>query len=202
MNNVPEFERVVKRGQMYYVHKLPPYEESREVRPKAGRPAVIVSRDEDNFMSGTVEVAYFTSLHNVKFIRETQVKCSTGTRISGSVCKCEQIDTVDKRCLGDYIGDLSDDDAYKVDNALLISLGFNIERISELFDIEPTGDTNAKDLQEKLESANEEKRALRAEVTQLQHDLRELQSRGDTSAEAERWKQMYQDLVRTLAGRS
>ena len=174
MNNVPEFERVVKRGQMYYVHKLPPYEESREVRPKAGRPAVIVSRDEDNFMSGTVEVAYFTSLHNVKFIRETQVKCSTGTR----------------------------DDAYKVDNALLISLGFNIERISELFDIEPIGDTNAKDLQEKLESANEEKRALRAEVTQLQHDLRELQSRGDTSAEAERWKQMYQDLVRTLAGRS
>ena len=57
VNSVP-FERVVKRGQMYYIHKRPPFKESRELDPKGGRPAIIVSRDEDNFMSGTVNVVY------------------------------------------------------------------------------------------------------------------------------------------------
>ena len=120
VNSVP-FERVVKRGQMYYIHKRPPFKESRELDPKGGRPAIIVSRDEDKFMSGTVNVVYLTSEHNIQFLRDTQFKL-TGGKVARSVAKCEQIDTVDKQCLGDYIGDCNAEELDLLNKALCLSL--------------------------------------------------------------------------------
>ena len=189
VNSVP-FERVVKRGQMYYIHKRPPFKESRELNPKGGRPAIIVSRDEDNFMSGTVNVVYLTSEHNIRFLRDTQFKL-TGGKMVRSVAKCEQIDTVDKQCLGDYIGDCNEEELDLLDKALCLSLNIR------------TGVENS------VESAERDKevKAMQAHIDQLtaeNADLRKMcagASNTDYKEEAERYKQMYQDLVRTLAGR-
>jgi mRNA-degrading endonuclease toxin of MazEF toxin-antitoxin module len=187
VNSVP-FERVVKRGQMYYVHKKPAFRESRELDPKRGRPAIVVSRDGDNFMSGTVEVVYLTSEHNIKFLRETQFKL-TGSKMTRSVVKCEQIDTLDKQCLGDYIGDLNAEEEELLNEKLCISLGLS-----------PTHD---EDIEAKTKEMQTYIDQLRAENAKL---IDEQQKSGtgcnlDYKAEAERYKAMYQDLVRTLAGR-
>ena len=189
VNSVP-FERVVKRGQMYYTHKRPPFKESRELDPKGGRPAIIVSRDEDNFMSGTVNVVYLTSEHNIQFLRDTQFKL-TGGKVARSVAKCEQIDTVDKQCLGDYIGDCNAEELDLLNKALCISLNIH------------AGVENS------VESAERDKevKAMQAHIDQLtaeNADLRKMcagTSNTNYKEEAERYKQMYQDLVRTLAGR-
>ena len=189
VNSVP-FERVVKRGQMYYIHKRPPFKESRELYPKGGRPAIIVSRDEDNFMSGTVNVVYLTSGHNIQFLRDTQFKL-TGGKVARSVAKCEQIDTVDKQCLGDYIGDCNEEELDLLNKALCLSL--NICKGVENY-------------VENVERA-EEVKAMQAHIDHLtaeNADLRKMcagASNTDYKEEAERYKQMYQDLVRTLAGR-
>ena len=189
VNSVP-FERVVKRGQMYYIHKRPPFKESRELDPKGGRPAIIVSRDEDNFMSGTVNVVYLTSGHNIQFLRDTQFKL-TGGKMIRSVAKCEQIDTVDKRCLGDYIGDCNEEELDLLNKALCLSLNIH------------TGVENSVESVER----DKEVKAMQAHIDQLtaeNADLRKMcagASNTDYKEEAERYKQMYQDLVRTLAGR-
>ena len=189
VNSVP-FERVVKRGQMYYIHKRPPFKESRELDPKGGRPAIIVSRDEDNFMSGTVNVVYLTSEHNIRFLRDTQFKL-TGGKMIRSVAKCEQIDTVDKQCLGDYIGDCNEEELDLLNKALCLSLNIH---------------TGVENSVESVERA-EEVKAMQAHIDQLtaeNADLRKMcagASNTDYKEEAERYKQMYQDLVRTLAGR-
>ena len=189
VNSVP-FERVVKRGQMYYIHKRPPFKESRELDPKGGRPAIIVSRDEDNFMSGTVNVVYLTSEHNIRFLRDTQFKL-TGGKMIRSVAKCEQIDTVDKQCLGDYIGDCNEEELDLLNKALCLSLNIC---------------TGVENSVENVERA-EEVKAMQAYIDQLtaeNADLRKMcagASNTNYKEEAERYKQMYQDLVRTLAGR-
>ena len=189
VNSVP-FERVVKRGQMYYIHKRPPFKESRELDPKGGRPAIIVSRDEDNFMSGTVNVVYLTSEHNIRFLRDTQFKL-TGGKMVRSVAKCEQIDTVDKQCLGDYIGDCNAEELDLLNKALCLSLNIH---------------AGVENSVESVERA-EEVKAMQAYIDQLtaeNADLRKMcagASNTDYKEEAERYKQMYQDLVRTLAGR-
>ena len=189
VNSVP-FERVVKRGQMYYIHKRPPFKESRELDPKGGRPAIIVSRDEDNFMSGTVNVVYLTSEHNIRFLRDTQFKL-TGGKVARSVAKCEQIDTVDKQCLGDYIGDCNAEELDLLNKALCLSLNIR------------TGVENSVESVER----DKEVKAMQAHIDQLtaeNADLRKMcagASNTDYKEEAERYKQMYQDLVRTLAGR-
>ena len=189
VNSVP-FERVVKRGQMYYIHKRPPFKESRELDPKGGRPAIIVSRDEDNFMSGTVNVVYLTSEHNIRFLRDTQFKL-TGGKMIRSVAKCEQIDTVDKQCLGDYIGDCNEEELDLLNKALCLSLNIC------------TGVENSVENVERAEKV----KAMQAYIDQLtaeNADLRKMcagASNTNYKEEAERYKQMYQDLVRTLAGR-
>lgn len=189
VNSVP-FERVVKRGQMYYIHKRPPFKESRELDPKGGRPAIIVSRDEDNFMSGTVNVVYLTSEHNIRFMRDTQFKL-TGGKMIRSVAKCEQIDTVDKQCLGDYIGDCNEEELDLLNKALCLSLNIC---------------TGVENFVENVEK-DEKVKAMQAYIDQLtaeNTDLRKMcagASNTDYKEEAERYKQMYQDLVRTLAGR-
>lgn len=192
VNSVP-FERVVKRGQMYYIHKRPPFRESRELDPKGGRPAIIVSRDEDNFMSGTVNVVYLTSEHNIRFLRDTQFKL-TGGRIARSVAKCEQIDTVDKQCLGDYIGDCSAEELDLLNKALCLSLNIHADVENSVENVENV-------------ARAEEIKAMQAHIDMLtaeNHDLKKMcASASDThyKEEAERYKQMYSDLVRTLAGR-
>ena len=186
INSVP-FERVVKRGQMYYIHKRPPFKESRELDPKGGRPAIIVSRDEDNFMSGTVNVVYLTSEHNIRFLRDTQFKL-TGGKMIRSVAKCEQIDTVDKQCLGDYIGDCNAEELDLLNKALCLSLSISAGVENSVENVE-------------------EIKAMQAYIDQLTAENADLKkmcagaSNTDYKEEAERYKQMYQDLVRTLAGR-
>ena len=117
----------MKRGQVYYA----------DLRPVVGseqggiRPCLIIQNDTGNAHSPTVIVATMT----------TQKKNDLPTHIAASsedycldintTILLEQLRTIDKSRLGDFVGRLSDSTMQKVDEALRISLALNKEEREE-----------------------------------------------------------------------
>lgn len=197
MNSVP-FERVVKRGQIYYIHKKPPYEGSREINPKNGRPAIIVSRDEDNYMSGTVMVVYLTSGSNIRFQRETQFKLSAGKAIR-SVAKCEQIATIDKQCIGDYICDISEEELFQLNKTLTVALDIDTQQADAKIRSELAKEREQHKME--VQMLYERNKDLEAQNALLHKELDKRPCAEAIESEARMYKKLYSDLLKTLAGK-
>lgn len=197
MNSVP-FERVVKRGQIYYIHKKPPYEGSREINPKNGRPAIIVSRDEDNYMSGTVMVVYLTSGSNIRFQRETQFKLSAGKAIR-SVAKCEQIATIDKQCIGDYICDISEEELFQLNKTLTVALDIDTQQADAKIRSELAKEREQHKME--VQMLYERNKDLEAQNALLHKELDKRPCAEALESEARMYKKLYSDLLKTLAGK-
>lgn len=197
MNSVP-FERVVKRGQIYYIHKKPPYEGSREINPKNGRPAIIVSRDEDNYMSGTVMVVYLTSGSNIRFQRETQFNLSAG-KVIRSVAKCEQIATIDKQCIGDYICDISEEELSQLNNTLTVALDIDTQQADAKIRSELAKEREQHKME--VQMLYKRNKDLEAENALLRRELDKRPCAEAIESEAKMYKKLYSDLLKTLAGK-
>jgi mRNA interferase MazF len=112
-------ELTIKRGDIYYA----------ELNPVIGseqggtRPVLIISNDIGNKHSPTVIVAPITSRIN------TKAKLPTHTLINNfegldknSIILLEQVRTIDKQRLEQYLGMIPDDMVTRVDKALTISV--------------------------------------------------------------------------------
>lgn len=112
-------ERTIKRGNVYYA----------ELNPVIGseqggtRPVLIISNDVGNKHSPTVIVAPITSrVHTkTKLPTHTSVKDFDGLD-KDSIILLEQIRTIDKQRLKQYIGMIPDNLMARVDKALAISI--------------------------------------------------------------------------------
>ena len=91
------------RGEVYYV-----YPTGNEIGSEqhAGRPAIIVSNSQNNKNSSTLEIVYLTTRE--KRPMQTHVHINAAGKLQESTALCEQIFTVDKLRLNDYIGQLCD----------------------------------------------------------------------------------------------
>lgn len=112
-------ERIIKRGDIYYA----------ELNPVIGseqggtRPVLIISNDIGNKHSPTVIIAAITSRVH------TKAKLPTHTAVSNyegldkdSIILLEQIRTIDKQRLKQYMGMMPDNIMARVDKALAISV--------------------------------------------------------------------------------
>ena len=116
-------EKTIKRGDIYYA----------ELNPVIGseqggtRPVLIISNDIGNRHSPTVIVAAITSrVHtNAKLPTHTAIRDFEGLN-KDSIILLEQIRTIDKKRLQEYIGMLSESEMARVDKALAISVSLNI----------------------------------------------------------------------------
>ena len=116
-------ERIIKRGDIYYA----------ELNPVIGseqggtRPVLIISNDIGNRHSPTVIVADITSrVHTkAKLPTHTAIRDFEGLN-KDSIILLEQIRTIDKKRLQEYIGMLSANEMARVDKALAISVSLNI----------------------------------------------------------------------------
>ena len=116
-------ERIIKRGDIYYA----------ELNPVIGseqggtRPVLIISNDIGNRHSPTVIVAAITSrVHTkAKLPTHTAIRDFEGLN-KDSIILLEQIRTIDKKRLQEYIGMLSANEMARVDKALAISVSPNI----------------------------------------------------------------------------
>ena len=118
--------RQFKRGELYYI--LKDFSCGSEIAK--GRPAIIISNDILNTKLHTVEVAFLTT--RVKPISQAY----TTTHATGviSTVVCDQITTIDKDRVGEYVGRCTPEEMQKVDKAILYSIGlekYNTELMSD-----------------------------------------------------------------------
>ena len=111
---------MIKRGEIYYADLSP------VVGSEQGgvRPVLILQNDVGNRFSPTVIAAAITSkMDKAKLPTHVELGQSNGLQ-KDSVLLLEQLRTIDKTRLGNRVGEVSPDTMQKVNNALLISLGF------------------------------------------------------------------------------
>lgn len=115
----------IKRGEIYFADLSPVVGSEQD----GVRPVLILQNNMGNRHSPTTMVAAITS-------RKTKTKLPTHVRISvtglksESIVLLEQIRTIDKSRLGEYVGKLSKSDMGRIDHAIIVSLG--IKTMEEL----------------------------------------------------------------------
>lgn len=106
------------KGEIYYIYPR----ESIGCEQHGGRPGIIVSNDMGNEFSKVVEVVYLTT-------REKK-PLPTHVEINSAKCKstalCEQIETVSKERIGNYVNTVTQNEMKKLEEALMVSLGVDV----------------------------------------------------------------------------
>ena len=108
------------RGQIYYA-RLDPI-----VGHEQGghRPVLIIQNDTGNRFAPTVIIAALaTSLPTKPYPTEVRVPAGAGSLPRASAIRLDQIRTLDKRRLEQYVGQLDEMMMHQVDQAIMISLG-------------------------------------------------------------------------------
>lgn len=148
----------VFRGDIFFVSKLYGNTSSEQ---DDGRPAVIVSNNIGNQHSSVVEVVYLTTRDKKPLPTHTNIMCRVP-----STALCEQVTSVSKERLGDFIRSATAEEMAAIDEALKISLDLNdkqqraiLEEQKRIIDnqggqIETLLKTNEQ-VQEKLKKAKE-----------------------------------------------
>ena len=115
-------ERMIKRGDIFYA----------ELNPVIGseqggtRPVLVISNNTGNRHSPTVIIAPITSRTHTKAKLPTQNEVKDFEKLyKDSIILLEQIRTIDKQRLKQYIGMMPDNVMARVDKALAISISLN-----------------------------------------------------------------------------
>lgn len=113
----------IKRGQVYYIDRG--YSAGSE--QWAGRPGIIVSNDQNNAHSRTVEVVYLTTQPKMDLPTHAPIRSLD----RDSTALCEQITSVSVERLGDYLGAINDAEMVGVELAMMNSLDIPVEPPAE-----------------------------------------------------------------------
>lgn len=106
----------VKRGDIYYVYNSGTVSGSEQ---ESGRPAVIVSSDAGAKSSSVVSVVYMTTEPKPNMLVHVDINSAK----KPSTVLCEQVNTVSKNRLGDYIGKVTPDEMIRIERAIAEALG-------------------------------------------------------------------------------
>lgn len=132
MNPVKE----VRRGDIFYIANSKCYATNPSV--EAGRPGIIVSCDELNEHSPSVEVVYLTTKDKKPMATHVPILCKIN-----STALCETIYTVSKDRLGDYVRTCSYKEMAEIDKGMLHSLGIATTYIEREVEEADTQDSSA-----------------------------------------------------------
>ena len=117
-------ERIIKRGDIFYA-TLDPIIGSEQ---GGTRPVLTISNNTGNRYSPTIIVAPITSRTHTKAKLPTHTEVKDFDKLDkDSIILLEQISTIDKQRLKQYIGLMPDHIMARVDKALAISLAMNGE---------------------------------------------------------------------------
>lgn len=141
-------EEEIFRGEIYYVY---PSGGGIGSEQTAGRPAIVVSNDKANQYSPVIEMVYLTT--QPKNSLPTHVDITSAER--PSIALCEQIHSVAKTRIGEFIARCTDREMAMIDGALCVSLGIELQAAPEQQKIPPPSAKVASDV---------EKQALQRDV--------------------------------------
>lgn len=106
------------RGDIFYVESIGNCYGSEQ---RANRPGIVVSNDLANKHSPNVEMVFLTSQEKKPLPTHVEVIAKVP-----SIALCENIQTVSKERLSDFIKSCTTTEMKKIDEALLISLGMKV----------------------------------------------------------------------------
>ncbi len=115
-------KREIKRGDVVVVD-LEPAKGSEQSKV---RPCVVIQNDIGNQYSPVTIIACITSGEKATFDTEVAIKSPEGGLKNNSIVLLNQIRTIDKSRIIDYLGTLHTDTMLLIDEALEISLGLRI----------------------------------------------------------------------------
>lgn len=110
----------IRRGDIWYIASNYSTIGSEQ---RAGRPAVIVSNDRNNRHSQTVEVVYLTTQPKRDMPTHVPIHCAGRE----STALCEQISSVAKERVGDYLCHVTAEEMAGIESAMMNSLGMDDE---------------------------------------------------------------------------
>lgn len=116
----------IKKGNIYYAN-LDPVVGSEQ---GGNRPVVVVSNNIGNSHSPTIMVAPITSSDNNKNDLPTHVEIKEKLK-NDSIILTEQIRSIDKTRLKEFKGRVNRKTELKIDEALIVAFGINIEKITD-----------------------------------------------------------------------
>ena len=195
----------ISRGEVFYITQRSDTVGSEQ---KSGRPAVIVSNNMCNEYSPCVEICYLT-LQEKKPL-PTHVFIDRGQCINSTVM-CEQVTTISKERIGDYMCTLPDDIMDSVDKALITSLGLEYIIEKEFSNSSPAPVSTPakteipKSTLEELDKLRAEKNALEAQNKELMSArdalMKKVEGAENSKQEAKIYKKMYDNLLDKVMGK-
>lgn len=115
------YNQEIKRGEIFFISRSDNYPEYGSEQ-YAGRPAIVVSNQNLNATSSTVEIVYLTTKEKNDSLLHVKIRST----IKPSVAICEQITSISKERIGDYYGTCTDEELQKIDIAIAKSLGLQL----------------------------------------------------------------------------
>jgi mRNA interferase MazF len=172
----------ILRGDIFYVEK------STYIGHEQGgkRPAIIVSNDTGNQFSECVEIVYLTTQKKSKLPTHVDIICQ-----SMSVALCEQVYTVSKERLGNFIRQCTKVEMQKIDEALKISLALNKETPSKEESVTECKNKGDNDLEEIKECLLNGKPIPIDTITPNEECIR-------LTAERDIYKKLYEELLKKV----
>lgn len=172
------------RGDIFYIEKTPSAWATGSEQ-YAGRPGIIVSNAQNNATSETVEIVYLTTQPKTDLPTHVVIRSTK----KSSIAICEQINTVSKSRLGDYIASCTADELFRVDIALGISLGLSA----------PPQTENRREAEEQPD-AEEEAQTPEAASADAQQDAEITAELYRARAERDVFKELYERLLDRIVG--
>lgn len=173
----------MKRGEIYYINSFYTEEGSEQ---RAGRPAVIVSNDTCNEVSPVVEVVYLTAQPKKDLPTHVFIRSS----IYPSTVLCEQIHSISKERIAEYVGKCTKSELEAIDNALAISLGIDFLSPEPVVKMREPTEEELKQLIEELQ-----KQPLKSEVPEEEPDDTKLIV---LRTERDIYKKLYGELLDSI----
>lgn len=158
---------MIKRGEIYYIEPSKALQTTGSEQ-RSNRPGIVVSNSENNEHSSVVEIVYLTT--QPKNSMPTHVIINSAVKTS--IALCEQVNTVAVERLADYMGQCSEDEINKIDEALMISL--NIGKNEERDSYEEMLRDKIEDLKKQLQIKDNQLQAKEIEVSIHKLNFKEL----------------------------
>ena len=108
-----------RRGEIYYIENGKNFDVGDE--KCSARPAIIVSNNKCNMFSKFVNIVYLTTQEKTDLPTHVDIY-STGRK---STVLCEQIHSISKERIGDYVATCTDNEMQMINIALAVSLGLD-----------------------------------------------------------------------------
>lgn len=178
----------VFRGDIFFVRKGG-YSIGSE--QESGRPAIIVSNDTGNRYSDAVEVVYLTTKEKPPLPTHVEVICKVP-----STALCEQIFTVSKERLGEFIKECTKEEMVAIDKALMISVGVGVSPAST----ETVESAEVEELKMKLADNLEKIKQLEADNQKNSISLKDETKEMKLSIERDFYKEQYEKLLERMIG--